>query len=56
MQQLKAEGVESFVAGKTWRLILVGVDQFDTEEEAMKALNRYFKTNPDWKLWVFKAK
>jgi nucleoid DNA-binding protein/cell division septation protein DedD len=56
MAQLKAEGVESFVAGKTGRLILVGIEKFDTEEDAMKALNSYARTKPDWKLWVFKAK
>lgn len=56
ISQLKTEGVESFVAGKTGRLILVGIEKFDTEDEAMKALNRYSKTKPDWKLWVYKAK
>ena len=56
MNQLKAEGVESFVAGKTGRLILVGIGKFDTEDDAMKALNTYARTKPDWKLWVYKAK
>mgnify|MGYP000002911097 CR=1 FL=1 len=56
MQELKKEGVESFVVGKTGRLILVGIEEFETEEEANKSLNSYFKTKPDWKLWVYKVK
>jgi cell division septation protein DedD len=56
MRELQAEGVESFVVGKTGRLILVGIEEFSTEDDAMKALNQYFKTKPDWKLWVYKVK
>lgn len=56
MQELKAEGVESFVVGKTGRLILVGIEEFETEKEAKNALNQYFISKPDWKLWVYKVK
>ena len=56
MQELKAEGVESFVVGKTGRLILVGIDEFETEAEAKKSLNQYFRSKPDWKLWIYKVK
>lgn len=52
--QLKEKGIESFVAGKKGKLILVGIESFDTEEDAMKSLNEHFKSNPSWKLWIFK--
>ena len=52
--QLKEKGIESFVAGKKGKLILVGIEAFDSEEDAMKSLNEHFKSNPAWKLWIFK--
>lgn len=52
--QLKEKGIESFVAGKKGKLILVGIEAFDSEEEAMKSLNTHYKSNPAWKLWIFK--
>lgn len=52
--QLKEKGIESFVAGKTGRLILVGIEKFDSEEDANRSLNAHFKTNPERKLWIYK--
>jgi nucleoid DNA-binding protein len=52
--KLKEKGIESFVAGKKGSLILVGIGKFDTEAEAIKSLNEHFKTNPEWRVWIFK--
>ena len=52
--QLKEKGIKGFRCGKKGRLFLVGIESFDTEEEAVKSLNEHFKTDPDWILWIFK--
>ncbi len=52
--QLKEKGIEGFLCGKKGKLFLVGIESFDSEDDAMKSLNKHFKSNPKWKLWIFK--
>jgi len=54
--ELKKKGIEGFIFGKTGKLFLVGIESFDTEEEAIKSLNEHFKADPKQKLWIYKNK
>jgi len=54
--ELKEKGIEGFILGKTGKLFLVGIESFETEEEAIKSLNEHFKADPKQKLWIYKNK
>jgi nucleoid DNA-binding protein len=52
--RLKEKGIEGIRLGKRGSMFLVGIESFNTEQEAYNALNRQVKENPEWNLWVYK--
>jgi nucleoid DNA-binding protein/cell division septation protein DedD len=52
--QLKERGIEGFMLGQKGNLYLVGIESFNTSNEAYNSLNDLVKKYPDWNLWVYK--
>lgn len=52
--RLKEKGIEGTMIGKKGNMFLVGIASFNSEQDAYNALNEMVKTNPEWKLWVYK--
>jgi len=52
--RLKERGIEGFMLGQKGSLFLVGIESFNTVNEAYNKLNEHVKKYPDWNLWVYK--
>lgn len=52
--QLKEKGIEGIRLGKRGSLFLIGIEEFNTEQEAFNSLNEQLKKYPDWNIWVYK--
>lgn len=52
--RLKERGIEGFMLGQKGNLYLVGIESFNTSNEAYNSLNEIVKKYPDWNLWVCK--
>ncbi|HSO86381.1 MAG TPA: SPOR domain-containing protein [Draconibacterium sp.] len=52
--RLKEKGIDGIRLGKRGNLYLIGIEEFDTEQEAYNSLNKHVKKYPEWNIWVFK--
>lgn len=52
--RLKERGIDGFLLGQKGNLYLVGIESFNTSNEAYNSLNELIKKYPDWNLWVYK--
>lgn len=53
LQELKVEGYESFWLGKKGNFYMIGIDTYDSENEAFSAQLDFLEKNPDSGAWIY---